>query len=90
MNELSDAHIGYPFLAIDNMDSMHFKSVSFSPRKCKVKQVLDKMKTNGLMPTRDAVFRKLNEPRPSGIPNAHGTPGTPIFASYQPAKCMII
>jgi len=32
----------------------------------KVKQVLDKMRTDGLMPTLDAVFRKLDEPRITG------------------------
>ena len=36
----------------------------------KVKQVLDKMKTDGLMPTLDAVFRKLDEPLPLGYCNA--------------------
>ena len=36
----------------------------------KVKQVLDKMKTDGLMPTLDAVFRKLDEPMPLGYCNA--------------------
>lgn len=32
----------------------------------KVKQVLDEMKTDGLMPTLEAVFRKLDEPLPLG------------------------
>ena len=36
----------------------------------KVKQVLDKMKTDGLMPTLEAVFRKLDEPLPLGYSNA--------------------
>ncbi len=36
----------------------------------KVKQVLDKIKTDGLMPTLDAVFRKLDEPMPLGYCNA--------------------
>ena len=36
----------------------------------KVKQVLDKMKTDGIMPTIDAVFRKLDEPLPLGYCNA--------------------
>ncbi|WP_205848027.1 bi-domain-containing oxidoreductase [Anaerohalosphaera lusitana] len=36
----------------------------------KVKQVLDKMKTDGLMPTLEAVFRKLDEPMPLGYCNA--------------------
>jgi predicted dehydrogenase/Zn-dependent alcohol dehydrogenase len=36
----------------------------------KVKQVLDKMKTDGLMPTLEAVFRKLDEPIPLGYCNA--------------------
>lgn len=36
----------------------------------KVKQVLEKMKTDGLMPTLDAVFRKLDEPLPLGYCNA--------------------
>ncbi|MGD9128794.1 MAG: bi-domain-containing oxidoreductase, partial [Planctomycetia bacterium] len=35
----------------------------------KVKQVLDKMKTDGLMPTLDAVFKKLDEPLPLGYCN---------------------
>ena len=35
----------------------------------KVAQVLDKIKTDGLMPTLDAVFRKLNEPLPLGYCN---------------------
>lgn len=36
----------------------------------KVKQVLDKMKTDGLLPTLEAVFRKLDEPLPLGYCNA--------------------
>ena len=36
----------------------------------KVKQVLDKMKTDGLMPTLEAVFRKLDEPLPLGYCNS--------------------
>lgn len=36
----------------------------------KVKQVLDKMKSDGLMPTLEAVFRKLDEPLPLGYCNA--------------------
>ncbi len=36
----------------------------------KVKQVLDKVKTDGLQPTMDAVFRKLGEPLPLGYCNA--------------------
>ncbi len=36
----------------------------------KVKQVLDKMKTDGLMPTLEAVFRKLDKPMPLGYCNA--------------------
>jgi predicted dehydrogenase/threonine dehydrogenase-like Zn-dependent dehydrogenase len=36
----------------------------------KVKQVLQKIKTDGLQPTLDAVFRKLGEPLPLGYCNA--------------------
>ena len=36
----------------------------------KVKQVLDKIKTDGLMPTLDAVFNRLDEPLPLGYCNA--------------------
>lgn len=36
----------------------------------KVKQVLDKIKSDGLFPTLDAVFRKLEEPLPLGYCNA--------------------
>ena len=36
----------------------------------KVKQVLDKMRTEGLMPTLDAVFNRLDEPLPLGYCNA--------------------
>ena len=36
----------------------------------KVKQVLDKIKTDGLMPTIEAVFSKLDEPMPLGYCNA--------------------
>ncbi len=36
----------------------------------KVKQVLDKIKTDGLMPTLDAVFERLDEPLPLGYCNA--------------------
>lgn len=36
----------------------------------KVKQVLDKIKSDGLMPTLEAVFRKLGEPLPLGYCNA--------------------
>lgn len=36
----------------------------------KVKQVLDKIRTDGLMPTLDAVFSKLGEPLPLGYCNA--------------------
>ncbi|MFW5870544.1 MAG: bi-domain-containing oxidoreductase, partial [Candidatus Sumerlaeota bacterium] len=35
----------------------------------KVKQVLDKMKTDGIVPTLEAVFRKLDEPMPLGYCN---------------------
>jgi predicted dehydrogenase/threonine dehydrogenase-like Zn-dependent dehydrogenase len=36
----------------------------------KVRQALDKIKTDGLLPTLDAVFRKLNQPLPLGYCNA--------------------
>jgi len=36
----------------------------------KVRQVLDKIRTDGLMPTVEAVFRKLDEPLPLGYCNA--------------------
>jgi predicted dehydrogenase/threonine dehydrogenase-like Zn-dependent dehydrogenase len=36
----------------------------------KVRQVLDKIKTDGIMPTLDAVFSRLNEPLPLGYCNA--------------------
>ncbi len=36
----------------------------------KVKQVLDKIRTDGLLPTMDAVFSKLGEPLPLGYCNA--------------------
>ncbi|HEX7755225.1 MAG TPA: zinc-binding alcohol dehydrogenase, partial [Niabella sp.] len=36
----------------------------------KVKQVLDKIRTEGLMPTLEAVFNKLDEPLPLGYCNA--------------------
>lgn len=36
----------------------------------KVKQVLDKMRTDGIVPTVEAVFRKLDEPLPLGYCNA--------------------
>lgn len=36
----------------------------------KVKQVLDKIKTDGLMPTLEAVFNRLDEPLPLGYCNA--------------------
>ena len=36
----------------------------------KVKQVLDKIRTDGLMPTIEAVFNKLDEPMPLGYCNA--------------------
>lgn len=36
----------------------------------KVKQVLDKIKTDGLIPTLEAVFNKLDEPMPLGYCNA--------------------
>ena len=36
----------------------------------RVKQVLDKIKTDGLLPTLEAVFRKLDEPMPLGYCNA--------------------
>jgi len=36
----------------------------------KVKQVLDKIRTDGLVPTVEAVFRKLDEPMPLGYCNA--------------------
>ena len=35
----------------------------------KVKQVLDKMKSEGIMPTLEAVFNKLNQPLPLGYCN---------------------
>ena len=36
----------------------------------RVQQVLDKIRTDGLMPTLEAVFRKLDEPLPLGYCNA--------------------
>src|SRR4028119_765980 len=36
----------------------------------KVKQVMDKIRTDGLMPTLEAVFNKLDEPLPLGYCNA--------------------
>ena len=36
----------------------------------RVKQVLDKMRTDGIMPTLEAVFNKLNQPLPLGYCNA--------------------
>lgn len=36
----------------------------------KVRQVMDKIRTDGLMPTIDAVFRRLDEPLPLGYSNA--------------------
>ncbi|HXV76389.1 MAG TPA: bi-domain-containing oxidoreductase [Candidatus Polarisedimenticolaceae bacterium] len=36
----------------------------------RVRQVLDKMRTDGLLPTLEAVFRKLDEPLPLGYCNA--------------------
>src|SRR3982751_3683311 len=36
----------------------------------KVKQVLDKIKSDGLLPTLEAVFNKLEEPLPLGYCNA--------------------
>ena len=36
----------------------------------KVRQVLDKIRTDGLLPTLEAVFRKLDEPMPLGYCNA--------------------
>ena len=39
-------------------------------RPDRVKQVLDKMKTDGVLPTLEAVFRKLDEPLPLGYCNA--------------------
>ena len=36
----------------------------------KVKQVLDKIKADGLLPTLEAVFRKLDQPLPLGYCNA--------------------
>ena len=36
----------------------------------KVKQVLDKIKTDGLMPTLETVFNRLGEPLPLGYCNA--------------------
>ncbi len=45
-----------------------FQKVKQQPDK--VKQVFDKIKTDGLMPTLEAVFRKLGEPLPLGYCNA--------------------
>ena len=36
----------------------------------KVRQVIDKIRTDGLMPTVEAVFNKLDEPMPLGYCNA--------------------
>lgn len=44
----------------------------------KVKQVLDKIKTDGLLPTLEAVFTKLGEPLPLGYCNA----GTVVDVGY--------
>src|SRR5438045_3470127 len=35
----------------------------------KIKQVLDKIKSDGLMPTMEAVFNKLDQPLPMGYSN---------------------
>lgn len=45
-----------------------FQKVKQQPDK--VKQVFDKIKSDGLMPTLEAVFRKLGEPLPLGYCNA--------------------
>jgi predicted dehydrogenase/threonine dehydrogenase-like Zn-dependent dehydrogenase len=45
-----------------------FQKVKQQPEK--VKQVFDKIKADGLMPTLEAVFRKLGEPLPLGYCNA--------------------
>lgn len=47
----------------------------------KVRQVLDKVKTDGLKPTMDAVFRKLGEPLPLGYCNAGEVIGVGVGVS---------
>jgi predicted dehydrogenase/threonine dehydrogenase-like Zn-dependent dehydrogenase len=46
----------------------YFQKARQQPEK--VKQVIEKIKSDGLAPTLDAVFRKLNEPLPLGYSNA--------------------
>jgi predicted dehydrogenase len=51
----------------------------------KVKQVLDKVKTDGMVPTLEAVFRKLDEPMPLGYCNV----GVVLDSASSKAKCGI-
>lgn len=46
----------------------------------KVKQVLDKIKTEGLMPTLEAVFNKLGEPLPLGYCKVSARPTTCLIS----------
>ena len=51
----------------------------------KVKQVLDKMKTDGLLPTLEAVFSRLDEPLPLGYCNAGIVPEVgPNVTEFKP------
>jgi hypothetical protein len=54
----------------------------------KVRQVLDKMKTDGLMPTLEAVFRKLDDPLPLGYCNAGVVVAVAGGRADQPPVCV--
>ena len=56
----------------------------------KVRQVLDKIRTDGLMPTVEAVFNKLDEPMPLGYCNAGVVlDAGPGIADFQPGDRVV-
>ena len=60
--------IGTEKMLVDFGKANYLQKIRQQPEK--VKQVLQKIKTDGLRPTIDAVFRKLEEPMPLGYSNA--------------------
>ena len=60
--------LGTEKMLVDFGKANYLQKIRQQPEK--VKQVLQKIKTDGLRPTIDAVFRKLEEPMPLGYSNA--------------------
>ena len=56
----------------------------------KVRQVLDKIRTDGLIPTAEAVFRKLDEPMPLGYCNVGVVVDGPLRQARDDTKDVMV